>query len=1606
VSTDSVPASASAPSAPDAQVSAGLLDRLDGGADGPLAALARAYARRASGARADEAELDRLAAQVSSLFRFIGRRRRGELAVRAFNATMERDGWESRGSVIEANVEDVPFLIDSVTEELRRHGLTVREVVHPVVGVERDADGALTAVVAARGALVRESVMHFEVDRRLSESALEELREGVARVLGDVRAAVRDFHGMADQVDRMVEFAQAAGARYPRDEISETVAFLEWLGRDNFVFLGYREYAFEGEGDEEEVRVVPGSGLGILADEESSGYASPVRVGDMQPALRERVLSGPLIVISKTNREATVHRRVKMDYIGVKRVAADGRLTGELRMLGLFTSKAYMEPAREIPLVRRKLEHIMETEDLFPGSHDYKAVVTIFESFPKDELFAASAEDLRRTVMALLGLEKQRQVRVFVRPDLQGRSVSATVALPRDHVSTELRMRVQHILEERFNGESVDYHLSFGETDPARFHFTVHVPSGEIPSVSIDDLEREVIEAARTWDDRLSDALVYALGDSRGHELARRYAGLFPEYYKTATEIYRAVFDVLNLEHLGADRPYVIALQNEVGGRQPLTRLKLYKTGGKAELGDLLPMLEDLGLRIVEEVPTRLREDADGGERYLHDIGVLGPDGGQLDLDSVGDLVAEAAGAVWSGLAESDSLNRLVPVAGLSWRQVSILRAYRQYRQVLGGGFTKRYVNDAFVRNAGLARKLSELFELRLDPAQEGQEARAEELEQEVVTDLDAIASLDEDRILRSFLGMITATVRTNAFKAGGSLPYVSLKLDTARIPGAPKPVPRWEIFVYSPRMEGVHLRGGYVARGGIRWSDRLEDYRTEILGLMKAQMVKNAVIVPTGAKGGFVLKQPPADRTALLEEERSQYVTLMRGMLDLTDNLVGGEVRRPPEVRVLDTDPDAYLVVAADKGTAHLSDTANEVSIEYGHWLGDAYASGGSAGYDHKALGITAKGAWESVKRHFRELGQDVMTDPFTVVGIGDMSGDVFGNGMLLSPVIKLVAAFDHRHVFLDPDPDPGPALAERRRLFELPGSSWDDYDRERISPGGGVWPRTAKSIPLSQEVQRALGVDAPKLSPAELCQAILKAPVDLFWNGGIGTFVKARAETSDDVGDRANDALRVNGADLRARVAAEGGNLGFTQRGRIEFAMAGGKINTDAIDNSAGVDTSDHEVNLKVLLALPMEAGELGREGRNQLLQDVAGDVVRHVLYDNYLQVQILSQECEVSHERMEYYEELILELERVGMLDRDLESLPSSDAMAERIRAGTGLVRPELAVLLAYAKRLLREQVSASSLPDDPYLHGDLAAYFPQDVVSRFPSYVQRHPLRREIITTIITNDVINSMGISFVPRMVAETGASADEVARAFLVAREVSAARSRWDDVEALDAVVPGDVQAALMRGVDSMVEQLARWYLQHVPHLDLTTEVEATGPAFAELLASLEAAATRAWRAARDERLEELLSQGVPERPARFDAAVPDLVYAPDIIAVSRETGRSLPDVAHAFFVVGERLYLDAIEDRIASLPAETRWQRLAWASQLDDLRLLRRQIVARVVAQSGTSSIDEAVDAYLEARVDPYQRLARLIETSADAASDDASLVMVMVHQIRQVVS
>jgi len=1561
-------------------------------------AFAGAFTRRLPPSDLADRAPEELLGLVLGAFELADDRAPDEVAVRVFDPRLAVDGYRALGTVLETTAPDSPFLFDSVNEELQARDLGIRRVIHPVIGTERSPDGRLAKVLHVRETDQRESVMHFEIDRRLPPAEAAELEDAIRGVLGDVRLAVRDFEAMRSAARGMIDIARAGSALYAPPEVDETVAFLEWLLDLNFVFLGYREYDLVELPEGRALAARKESGLGILSKPGWSAYDEPIPLSSIEPNLRARIEGGDLLIYSKTNRPSTVHRRARMDYIGVRRVSPEGRIVGEARMVGLFTSKAYMEPATKTPLLHRKLHQILEAEDLFEGSHDYKAVVSIFESFPKDELFAATVDELRAQVIGLLHLQEAQDVRLFVRRDLYGRSVSLLVTVPRDRFDAEMRQRLQDLFMERFHGSTVDYHLSIAESDLAHLHFTVHVGEGALPDVAFDELERDVVEIARTWDDHLLEWLSEIHGEVRARELSDRWAERFPDYYKHSTEVELAVGDIARFEELEAgDEAFVIGLANETDDGGTLTRVRLYKVGGRIELSDFVPTLESLGLRVVEEWPTALLGEG-GSERFLHDFGVLGADHRPLDVETTGRRIAECIAAVWRGDCESDSLNRLVVTAGLDWRQVQILRAYRKYHHRVNASFPVEYKNDAFAAQPHVANKLVRLFELRFDPARPQDPAAGGALRTEILADLDAVASLEQDRILRNALGVVDATVRSNAYVPGRRA--LSFKLRSSLVPEMPKPAPLFEIFVYSTEMEAIHLRGGRVARGGIRWSDRRQDYRTEVLGLMKAQMVKNAVIVPTGAKGGFVLKRAMADPKALWEEGVRQYVTFVRSMLDVTDNLLDGVVVHPEHVVIHDED-DPYLVVAADKGTATFSDTANGVAAEYGFWLGDGFASGGSAGYDHKTLGITARGAWESVKRHFREIGTDVMNEPFTVVGVGDMSGDVFGNGMLYSDQICLVGAFDHRHVFVDPSPNPAVGSAERRRLFDLPGSTWDDYDRTKISEGGGVWPRTAKQVPISPQARLALGIEAEELTPSELISAILRAPVDLLYNGGIGTYVKSSTESDADVGDRVNDDVRVDGRDLRCRVVAEGGNLGLTQRGRIEFALRGGRINTDFIDNSAGVDTSDHEVNLKIVLGMAIARGELTLEERNVLLAEVEPDVVRHVLYDNFLQAQILSQEVELSPHRMEAFEDLTQALEGEGILDRELEALPNGEEMAERRRAGRGMTRPELAVLLAKAKQNLTGALLASSLPDSAYLEQDLRAYFPPTVVERFGHLLGEHPLRRELVAMLVANDVVNSQGITFVSRVVSETGAEAADVVRAYRIARDVTGAVERWEAVEALVGRLEPALLDELMAGTDHLVEVTSRWYLQHAPgQLGRAIETHAEPiRAFAEAVAVV---APDAWRQERERAAWRLMDRGLPEAVARSHVSQSFLVHGPSVASVATATGRSIEDVTRAFFLVGEAAYVDWLESRLAEVGATTRWHRWALQAVQDDLLLLRRQVAERALVHGEGLPVDEAVATYLESRGDVTTRLGRFMRGLAMEESSDLAALTVAVRQVR----
>ena len=1594
------------------EAEAGVKSRPQDGAEGTIgperaeavAAFARALLRRLADDDLQAITTDELLALATSAFAFADSRGLEASAVRVFNAEPDVHGYRCHGTVIEVNTDDSPFLVDSVSEELTARGLTIKRLLHPVIGAVRDEQGRLIGVRSGREAEHRESFMHFEVDRALGHDVNAELETRVRRILRDVALVVRDFDPMQERVRHMIELARAAEVRYPSEVVGEVARFLDWLLQLNFVLLGYREYELQETKDGRAIRAVPGSGLGILSDVEKSTFANLTLLSDLAPDVRDRIEDGELLIYSKTQAYSTVHRRARMDYIGVRMISPDGKIVGEARLIGLFTSKAYMEPAAKTPLLHHKLERLIAAEDLIPGSHDYKAVVTLFESFPKDELFQASAEELRRLVAGLLQLEKHGGIRVLIRRDLYGRNVSVVVALPRDRFNADLRKALQGLFLERFNGTTIDYHLSLGETESARIFFTIHVAPGKpIPDVRYEELEREVEILARTWEDDLLDALTRRVGAGRALALMEEYAPRFPDYSKANDEWDLVVDDVVMLEKLEASTEgFLVGVGNESKGER-LTRVKLYKTGGKVDLSDFMPILEALGLRVVEEVPTAI---AGEGRVYIHDFGVLDSRGAVLELGESADRVTDTIAAVWRGECDSDSLNRLVTLSALTWWEIRILRALRNYRMRVSARYTENYRNDAMAAYPSISERLVRMFEARFDPVRAATDEEIDEIRQEIHRDLRGVSSLDQDNILRHLLGTIEAIVRTNAYVPDRS--FLSFKLLSERVPEMPKPMPLYEIWVYSTEMEAVHLRAGKVSRGGIRWSDRREDFRTEVLGLMKAQKVKNAVIVPDGSKGGFVLKRTSVTPEQIREEVAKQYVTFMEGLLDITDNLVKGEVVHPEGVRITDG-PDPYLVVAADKGTAPLSDTANGVSERVGYWLGDAFASGGSYGYDHKELGITARGVWESVKRHFRELGTDPMTEPFTAVGIGDMSGDVFGNGMLYTDRIRLVAAFDHRHVFLDPQPDPAISFAERKRLYETPGSSWADYDRSVLSEGAEVIDRTAKWVTLSARAREALAIpdDTPaEMTPADVIRWVLQAPVDLLWNGGIGTYVKGANEGHTEVGDRANDPIRINGNQVHARVVGEGGNLGFTQRGRIEYALSGGRINTDFIDNSAGVDTSDREVNLKILLGLAIERGELTTDERNALMEASTDDVVRRVLYDNYLQAQILSQEVAVAAERNEACEDLMLQLEAEGELDRLVEFLPTSDEMAERRGRGEGLTRPEIALLVAYSKRSIKRDLLEADLPDAEYLEQDLARYFPETIVDRFRPMLAEHPLRRELISTIVSNDVVNSQGVTFVSRLVAETGATPAEVVRAFRIARDVVGAVPRWDAVESLDGKIDPEIQNDLMIGVDRLVESTARWYLVRAPGLRLGEAVDQARTAFRELSSVIEQIGPEAWREQREREATRLTAEGIPDELARRHAFQDELVHGPDIISVSRATGRPVLEVARGFFLLGERLDIDWLEQRLAEQPAKTRWQRWAVHSMEDDLYTIRREIIETVLEHAGGRPIDEAVDAFLEDRSAAYGRVQRFMRSLAMEGVTDLSQLTVALRQLRSLVS
>jgi glutamate dehydrogenase len=1560
----------------------------------------------------DRSPIDAYGAAVSH-WTFASRREPGEWKIRIYNPVFEEHGWQSTHTVVEMVNDDMPFLVDSTRMEINTQGYAIHMILHPLMKVRRDDEGRLVEVLppdADDEDAISESVIHVEVDRQTEPEVLEDLKESIEKTLADVRASVEDWLEMRERVSDIVTGLEENPPAFEEEDLAETRAFLEWVEDNNFTFLGYREYDLTTRDGEEALCAVEGSGLGILRQTE--GGAVSHSFAELPPDVRRLARTPKLLNLTKANSRATVHRPSYLDYIGIKKFDGSGKVAGERRFLGLYTFTAYSSSVFDIPLIRRKVRYVLQRSGFPEGSHNEKDLVEILETYPRDELFQMSKEELFDIAMGILHLQERQRVRIFVRRDTYGRFFSCLVFVPRDRYNTLIRERMQGILLRAFGGENVEYNVRLSESVLARIHFIIYTKPGEAPEYDEEEIERRIVETTRSWADNLYEALVEQCGEEQGTELFRKYRDAFSPGYRAGFIPRTAVSDILRMETLKSEDDLGMSLYHPIEEPEDFLGFKLFRLGDQVSLSGILPLLEDMGVEVVDERPHEVKPEG-SAPIWIYDFGLVHGADGELQTSEVRENFQNAFARAWRGAVENDGFNRLVLGARLTWREISVLRAYCKYLRQTGSTFSQDYMEDALVSNPHIATLLVDLFKTRLDPSRRNTaEAESERLKEEIEEALEEVESLDEDRILRSFLAITLATLRTNYYQStpdGDVKSHLSFKLDPTEIPGLPLPLPRFEIFVYSPRTEGVHLRGGSVARGGIRWSDRREDFRTEILGLMKAQTVKNAVIVPVGAKGGFVVKRPPrkGGREALQQEVVACYKTLIRGMLDITDNISGDEIVPPPDVTRYDGD-DPYLVVAADKGTATFSDIANGLSAEYGFWLGDAFASGGSVGYDHKEMGITARGAWESVSRHFRELGKDIQNEDFSVVGIGDMSGDVFGNGMLLSRHIKLLGAFNHMHIFLDPDPDPETSFEERQRLFDLPRSSWTDYDENLISEGGGIFPRTAKSIPLSEQVREMLDVEEESLPPTELISAMLKAEVDLLWNGGIGTYVKASTETNAEVGDRANDTLRVNGDELRCHVVGEGGNLGFTQMGRIEFALRGGRIYMDAIDNSAGVDCSDHEVNIKILLDAIVEAGDMTDKQRNELLASMTDEVGDLVLRDNYQQTQAINQALALAHPMVDVHARYLHSLEHEGRLNRNLEFLPGDEELGERRSDNRGLTAPEIAILLSYSKITTYQDLLDSDAPEDPYLSRELERYFPTPLRDRFREQIHEHRLHRQITATHVTNSLVNRCGPSFVFRLGEETGAEAPDIARAYMAAREIFSLRSLWDDMEGLDNVVEAGIQTKIMLDARKLVERATRWLLRYrrTP-LDIRGTISHFSDGANELAESIPAILMDGDRAAVENAAGRLIDAGVPKDLAERAAALGPMFPALDITDVANANREPLDTTAAVYFALGDRLKLHWLRRHIEALPRDNRWRTLARSALRDDIFNQQAALTAEVLRNTPQDEPPgERIETWAHTNQGPVHRTMQVLADINSSGTFDLSTLSVALREIRNLIT
>jgi glutamate dehydrogenase len=1572
------------------------------------------------------AEPAELAAAVRSHLALAAERVPGRALVRLLNPTPADDGWNCRDTVVQIVTDDMPYLVDSVIAELARADLTVRRLVHPLMLVRRDLTGTLREVITGadpsavpNDALV-ESWMYVNIDRITDADRAAQVQQRLLTVLTDVREVVEDTPRMHATAEALAEWLATAPPPLPTDEVAEGAELLRWLAGGHFTFLGYRHYELiwtptEGDGRQPALRALLASGLGVLR-KDSVAIRGLTTTPEVDPLARK------LLVLTQASSRATVYRPVYPHYIGVKTFDGRGEVTGEHRFLGVLSATALHEDVRNIPVIGRVVRDVLRRAGVPADSYSGQQMLDVLQTYPRAELFSANPESLYQTVTGVLSLAQRRTLRLFCRRDPYGRFFSCLVYLPRDRYTTTARLAIQDVLTRDLHGTGLEYSAQIGESVHARVHFMVHtdphdpaVPAAPDITAITDRLE----DAVCTWDDRLLDAA--ALSGDAIAKLAQHYLAAFPQAYKEDFDAASALGDIVRLEALAPPDGLHVRFELPDGAKPGQRRFKLYLAGRRITLSEVLPLLQQMDVDVVDERPYEVVR-ADGVHCWIYDFGLLlGASmlqqlAGQ-DLDGVQRRFCDAFVAAWRGACEVDRFNALVLRAGLDWRQVGVLRGYVRYQRQARSPYSQHYVEDAVLAHSDIAAALVRLFEARFDPAVEtSREAHQGDLAMQVATMIDDVVGLDADRILRGLLTLIRATLRTNHYVRDGSSnprPYLAIKLDPQAVPGLPEPRPAFEIFVCSPRVEGVHLRFGPVARGGLRWSDRREDYRTEALGLVKAQAVKNAVIVPVGAKGAFVVKQPLAptgdpglDREATQAEGVACYRLFICGLLDLTDNLVDGTSRHPEQVTCHDGD-DSYLVVAADKGTATFSDIANEVAASYRFWLGDAFASGGSSGYDHKAMGITARGVWESVRRHFRELGIDTQTEDFTVVGIGDMSGDVFGNGMLCSQRIRLLAAFDHRHVFVDPDPDPVTSYAERRRLFALPRSSWDDYDRSLISTGGGVWPRDAKRIQVGAAMRRALGISdgVTELPGPELVRAILLSPAQLLFNGGIGTYVKASTETHAEARDKSNDAVRIDAAQLRVRVVAEGGNLGLTQRGRIEFARAGGKVNTDAIDNSAGVDCSDHEVNIKILLDRMVAENVLSTAERNTLLFEMTDEVAALVLAHNASQNTQLGVSRAHAPAMAPVHDRLITYLEQRHGLDRTLAVLPAGAQWKARAAAGEGLSSPELSTLMAHVKLALTGEVLAGDLPDDEVFRARLPEYFPAPLRARFAAAIREHPLRREITTTLLVNELVDRAGMTYAYRLAEELSASASDSVRAYSVAVGVFDLPATWQAIAELGSAAPTSVTDAMMLESRRLLDRASRWLLLNRPQpLAVDGEINRFRPIVRSL-----AVRVPQWLAGQEARnvsgaAQALSAQGIPDELALRVSAGLATFGLLDVVEVAESIGDNAERVAQLYYALSAHLDIERMLNLITGLERDDRWHELARLALRDDLYASLRKIT-RDAAYAGDLRADP-VTTITRWEQRNASRLSRARATFADlsrAGDADLATLSVAVRAMRR---